>query len=126
MKKIIILLVIIILLLVVGIFGCIKYTNKIVSTITLDINPSIEINLNKSNKVVNVIALNEDAKDIIGSDLKGKTLDETIKLITNNVIEKGYAEKDYVGIILYSKGNVDNEKIKENIERIFSDKQKKN
>ena len=73
MKKIIILLVIIILLLVVGIFGYIKYTNKIVSTVTLDINPSIEINLNKSNKVVNVIALNEDAKDIIGSDLKGKT-----------------------------------------------------
>lgn len=124
MKKIIILLVIIILLLVVGIFGYIKYTNKIVSTVTLDINPSIEINLNKSNKVVNVIALNEDAKDIIGSDLKGKTLDETIKLITNNVIEKGYAEKDYVGIILYSKGNVDNEKIKEDIEKIFSDNQK--
>ena len=37
----------------------------------------------------NFMALAEvkDAKDIIGSDLKGKTLDETIKLITNEDVE---------------------------------------
>ncbi len=126
MKKIIIPLILVILLLVVGVYGYVEHiNNQIISIITLDINPSIEINLNKDNKVVKVIALNDDAKDIINNNLKGKTLDETLKSITNNVIEKGYAEKDYVAIILYSKGNVDNEKVKQNIEKNFEVKQKR-
>lgn len=38
--------------------------NTVVSVITLDINPSIKLELDKDNKVINMIALNEDAKKI--------------------------------------------------------------
>ncbi len=62
-------LIIVILLLVLGVYVYIEHiNNQIMSTITLDINPSIEINLNKDNKVISVIALNEDAKDIVESN----------------------------------------------------------
>ena len=126
MKKLVVPLIIVILLLVLGVYVYIEHiNNQIISTITLDINPSIEINLNKDNKVISVIALNEDAKDVVESNLKGKTLDETIESITNNVVEKGYAEKDHVAIILYSKGTINNEKIKQNIEKSFEEKQKR-
>ena len=74
MKKKIIISIIGCLILIIGIIGFIIWNNnRIVSTFTLDINPSIEINLDKNDKVKSVVALNEDAKGIIGKDLKGKT-----------------------------------------------------
>ena len=41
-----------------------KFDYLTVYTITLDINPSIKIELNKDKKVINVTALNDDAKKL--------------------------------------------------------------
>ena len=78
---------------------------KIASTITLDINPSIEINLDKDEKVINVIALNDDAKDLVNDEYTGKSLDNVITNITETLIEKGYA-KEKIVILLNTKGNI--------------------
>ena len=72
MKKVL-LIVSVIVVITIGVIGFILYNNRTVSTITLDINPSIEINLNKDNKVKSVVALNDDAKDIVDRDFKGKS-----------------------------------------------------
>ena len=87
----------------IGVISFILWSNRTVSTITIDINPSIQINLKKDGSVKRVIALNNDAKNVISNDLKGKTLYETIKSITNKVIENGYTEENYVAILVYTK-----------------------
>lgn len=51
-----------------------KFDDVTMYTITLDINPSIKIELNKDKKVINVTALNDDAKEVINEDLKKKLL----------------------------------------------------
>ena len=122
MKKKIIISIIGCLVLVIGIIGFIFWNNRTISTITLDINPSIEINLTRNEKVKSVVALNEDAKEIVNGNLKGKSIDDTLKQITDNLIEKGYvAEENLLEIILYSEGDISNKeletKLKETLEK---------
>lgn len=62
MKKKIVISIIVVLILVIGIVSFILFNNSITTTITLDINPSIEINLTRNKKIKNVVALNDTAK----------------------------------------------------------------
>lgn len=121
MKKKLIIAIVICLMLIVGVVCLlnIRTKDKIFTTITLDINPSVEINLNKNNKVISVKALNKDAKDIVSKDLKGKSLDAAIDSITKNVIDKGYVDGDHVEVIIYSDGKVKNEEIENKIKDSF-------
>ena len=94
------------------ILGFVVWNNRTVSTITLDINPSIEINLNKKEKVKSVIALNEDANNIINKNLNGKAIDDAINVIVEKLVENDYAHgNDLVDVILYSEGSISNSKI---------------
>ena len=61
MKKKIIIPVIVCLIIIIGITGFIIWNNRTVSTITMDINPSIEINLNRNDRVNSIVALNNEA-----------------------------------------------------------------
>ena len=100
--------IIICLILIIYIIIFIFWNNRAISRITLDINPSIEINLDKKDKIKSVIALNDDAKEIINGSLKGKSIDDVLNSITDNLIEKEYVTNDLVDIILYSEGNISN------------------
>ena len=63
MKKKVMIPVIIVVVLLLGVIGYLIYNNnKVVSTITMDINPSIEIRLKKGNIVKSVVPLNDDAR----------------------------------------------------------------
>ena len=96
--------------------------NNVVTTITLDINPSIKIELNKDNQIVNIIALNADAKKVIPENYKGKTLEDTVKEIATNVVEKGYA-KEKVVILLNVDGQINEELLTNTINNSFIEKQ---
>ena len=106
-KKIIIISVGILLL----ITGYLLWNNRVISTIILEINPSLEIRLNKNNKVVRVVPLNDDAKEIVKGNSIGKDLEHTLDIIIGNMIEKGYVKDGNISILLYSEGNVDNDMI---------------
>ena len=122
MKKGIIIFVVV-LLLVGGVLAYILLKDKVVSTITLDINPSVEISLDKNDKVIDVKALNEDANDIINDNFKGKELSDTINILVDNLIEKDYiTEEVLVDIIVYSSGNVTNDSVKEKLSASLSEK----
>ena len=123
-KKIIIIGVIILLIVIVGIAAgfLLIGNNKIASTITLDINPSIEINLTKEETIYSVVPLNDDAKDIVDNDLQGKSLDDALKTITENLIEKGYTEENNIVILLYTKGEINNEELQNKIRHTFGEK----
>ena len=121
-KKIIIPIVLAILILIVGIVSFIIIRNNEVSIITLDINPSISISVNRSNKVVDVVALNEDAKKIVSDDLKGKKLDELFEVIVEKSTLNGYINENYVDVIIYSKGSIKKDFVKELLSGKFTDK----
>ena len=122
MKKKITIPVIVCLILVVGIIGFIIWNNRTISTITLDINPSIEIRLNKDEKVKKVVALNKDAKDIVTNEYNNKTLEETFELLITNLIDKGYVNDNVVDVILYTDGEVNNKEVASELEFIFGKK----
>ena len=123
MKKKIVLSTIIGLFLIIGIVSIILFNNRIVSTITLDINPSIEINLTKNEKVKKVKALNNDAKNIVDTNLKGKSIDKVIDIITKKVIEKGYVEDNRVMVLICSEGNIKSNDIETKIRDSFNKKE---
>lgn len=83
---------------------------KAQSVITLDINPSIQLMLNQKNHIIDVIALNEDAKTVIsGNKFKGKPLDETVEQLMDSLVEKNYLNQEKK-TILVSIVNRNNEK----------------
>ena len=48
---------------------------------SIDINPSIEFELDENKNIVNVYGVNDDGKNINLEELKGKTLEEGIKIL---------------------------------------------
>ena len=66
-----------------------------VATITFDINPSIELSTNDSNKVVKYQALNEDGETLLENiNLKNLTIDKATEIIFNKAIELSYINMD--------------------------------
>ncbi len=101
MKKVFILLV----LCIVVVLGYVLYDNRTIATITLDINPSVMIKVGKGNKIKKVIPLNDDAKEIV-KGIENISLDDVIKEITMNVIEKGYIKDNNVVVLIHTEGNI--------------------
>ena len=67
--------------------------SDVAAVISLDVNPSIEIKINKKEKVLDVLALNEDAKVIIGDmDFKGSDLDVAVNALIGSLIRNGYLD----------------------------------
>lgn len=121
MKKKIFVIGAIILIIVLLVLRFTIFKNKLY-TITMDINPSIELKLNDKEEVKSIKALNEDAKDIIDFKVGNKKLDEVVGIIADKVVEKGYVKEDEVTILIHSEGKVDNERIKNTINQKFTEK----
>ena len=71
--------------------------NAVASVVSLDVNPSIELKVNRSEKVLACAPLNEDAKAILadmsnGADLKGAKLDVAVNAIVGSLVRNGYLD----------------------------------
>ena len=76
-----------------GAFAFLAYRNNFTtaSTISLDVNPSVEISINKNEKVLDVTALNSDGKTIIGDmEFKNSSLDVTVNALIGSMLRNGY------------------------------------
>lgn len=63
----------------------------VASTVSLDVNPSVEIKVNQKEKVLSVTPLNEDGKVIIGDmDFEGNGLDITVNALIGSMLRNGY------------------------------------
>ena len=61
------------------------------STVSLDVNPSIEIQVNEKNRVLDVVPMNEDGKTIIGEmDFRGNGLDVTVNALIGSMLKNGF------------------------------------
>lgn len=75
--------------------------NKDVSIIEFDVNPSIELKVNKNEKVTSVVALNEDAKKVIDDmDLKNVDLNVAVNALVGSMLKNGYLSIDSNSILV--------------------------
>lgn len=105
-----------------GILGVNSY-NKVYKTdsiINFDVNPSIELKINKNEKIIKVIPLNDDGKTVIADmDLEKVDLDVGVNAIIGSMLKNGYIT-DIENSILVSVKNNDIEKAKK-LEKEISD-----
>ena len=94
--------------------------DKVDFVMTLDINPSMELEVTKKGKVSKIKALNDDANAIINKDMEGKAIEEVFYAIVKNAKEHHYIESDEIIII------VGMEKNDKTIENKLKDACKKN
>ena len=69
----------------------------VASVISLDVNPSIELTVNRSEKVLSCTGLNDEAKAVLadmggGQDLKGAKLDVAVNAIVGALVRNGYLD----------------------------------
>lgn len=123
-KKIIIISIIVMLIISIGCIGISHYINinKVVTTITLDINPSIEIELNKKNQVINVKTLTSDIPNIDIKKYKRKPIDDLLYDITTVLIENGFVKENKMSILLNVEGNNIKDSISNSIKEIFKER----
>lgn len=63
----------------------------VASTVSLDVNPSIQITVNKKEHVLDVTPLNEDGKTVIGEmDFSGSSIDITVNALIGSMLRCGY------------------------------------
>ena len=72
-----------------------QQAHAVASVVSLDVNPSIELKVNRSEKVLVCTPFNEDAKAILadmggGADLKGAKLDVAVNAIVGSLVRNGY------------------------------------
>ena len=80
---------------------------KVASTIGIDVNPSIELTINKNEKVLDVIANNDDAKIILeGMDLSGSNINVAVNALIGSMVRNGYID-ELANSILISVDNPD-------------------
>ncbi len=62
-----------------------------ITVVSLDVNPSVEIRVQKDNVVKEVVALNEDGKKIVDDmDFAGSKLDVALNALVGSMVKNGY------------------------------------
>ena len=68
--------------------------NQVASIVSLDVNPSVELSINKDRKVLAAVAVNQDGVEILeGMDLKGTPLDVAVNAIVGSLLKHGYVDE---------------------------------
>ncbi len=80
--------------------------NKVYSSIAIDVNPSIVLELDEDDKVLNVILNNEDAEIIIGDmDLIGVNYNIAINALIGSMVTNGYINEVANSVLLSISSN---------------------
>ena len=85
-----------------GIYGYESYA--VASTVSLDVNPSVELKVNKAGKVLDANALNEDGQTVLGSmeeKLKGVHVEVAVNALVGSMVKNGFVS-DTANSILVS------------------------
>lgn len=91
--------------------GMAVYQNRRVeSVIGIDVNPSVELSVNRNEKVLRAEALNEDAEAILDDmELKNVDLDVAVNALIGSMVKNGYLD-ELDNAILVTVSNEDSEK----------------
>lgn len=77
----------------------------VASVVSLDVNPSIELTVNRAERVISCSALNEEAAAVLfsmngGKDLKGAKLDVAVNAIVGALVQAGYMDSISSAILI--------------------------
>ena len=68
--------------------------NAVASLVSLDVNPSIQLEVNKNEKVLSATPMNEDGAEILADmDLKGTQADVAMYAIIGSLLQHGYVDE---------------------------------
>lgn len=68
--------------------------NAVASLVSLDVNPSIQLEVNKNEKVLSATPMNDDGAEILADmDLKGTQADVAMYAIIGSLLEHGYVDE---------------------------------
>ena len=75
------------------------------SVVSLDVNPSMELRVNRNEKVLSCTPLNQDAEEVLasmdgGDDLKGAKLDVAVNAIVGALVRCGYLDSVSSAILI--------------------------
>ena len=77
----------------------------VASVVSLDVNPSIELRVNRAERVISCTALNTEAAAVLfdmngGADLKGTKLDVAVNAIVGALVREGYLDSVSSAILI--------------------------
>lgn len=82
-------------------------TSALAAVVSLDVNPGIELNVDKNEKVISVSAVNDDGREVLsGMELDGTSFDVAVNAIIGSMLQHGYLD-DTANSILLSVSGVD-------------------
>ncbi|MDD2364192.1 MAG: PepSY domain-containing protein, partial [Eubacteriales bacterium] len=100
-------------------FGSSNYSTAAV--VAFDVNPSIELSVNRSEKIIKVNSRNMEAHEVVGDmRLKGVNLDVAVNALVGSMVQKGYIT-DMDNAILITVNSNDSEMGEQLQERLTSE-----
>ena len=82
-----------------------RQAHAVTSVVSLDVNPSIELEVNRNEKVLRCNALNDDAARVLaeldgGAQLNGTTLNVAVHAIIGGLVRSGYLTGDSAALLI--------------------------
>lgn len=101
--------------------GIYRADHTVMSTISLDVNPSIELTVNRKERVLSATARNQDGEKILsGMELKGSHMDVAVNAILGSMVRNGYLT-DVANSILVSVDGKSAAQLQEKLTRQIGD-----
>lgn len=98
----------------------------VASTVSLEVNPSIQITVNEKERVLDVTALNKDGEIVIGDmDFSGSDIDVTVNALIGSMLRNGYLNELANSILISvdnsdpAKGSLLQEKLTEEVNQLL-------
>lgn len=80
--------------------------------VSIDVNPSVELTINRFDRVIGAYAFNEDGVRILsGADLRWKTYNEAAGLVLSRIESGGYLTQDAIVSVTVQAANSDKEQV---------------
>lgn len=87
-------------------FNTYRLNHRVVSTVSLEVNPGVQIMVNERERVLEVKALNKDGEIVIGDmDFSGSDINVTVNALIGSMLRNGYLNELANSILI----SVDNE-----------------
>ena len=87
--------------------------NMVYSVVSVDINPSVQMELNRNDKVIGLEALNDDAEKVITEEMIGQNVEDVLRQLVANSSDLGYLVDEGVLLISTVEKRNDNDDIDE-------------
>lgn len=99
----------VLVLIIAGVFAVKKLgapSDTLAAVVSLDVNPSIELNVDKDEKIISAKGLNDDGRRVLGDmELEGSSLEVAVNAVIGSMLKNGYLD-DMANSILVSVSGV--------------------